>query len=141
MQNEKVQTMYLLIFSVCCAFIISAGFLYRYGNIPRQHPLVTLSVLVAWSFSFLIVFTIPLDITAVSSSSHINQSKLTFFLFLDRLSTMLIRSKQHRKQFHSKLPKALGNGVRRCFSQPLENYLLDITVLDMAYHAANAILS
>jgi len=58
--------MYLLVFAICCAFITSIGFLYRYGNIRNQHPLVSVSVVVAWSFSFLIVFTIPLDITAVS---------------------------------------------------------------------------
>lgn len=58
--------MYLLGFSICLALVISASFLYRYGNIPRQHPIVTLSVLIAYSFSILIVFIIPLDITAVS---------------------------------------------------------------------------
>ncbi|KAG5670335.1 hypothetical protein PVAND_000609 [Polypedilum vanderplanki] len=56
--------MYLLAFAICFAFILSIGFLYRYGNIPRQHPMVSVSVVIAWSFSFLIVFTIPLDITA-----------------------------------------------------------------------------
>ncbi|CAO1430856.1 unnamed protein product [Diamesa serratosioi] len=56
--------MYLLVFSVIFAFALSSGFLYRYGNIQRQHPIVTISVLVAWAFSFLIVFTIPLDVTS-----------------------------------------------------------------------------
>lgn len=58
--------MYLLIFSICLAFLLSISFLYRYAsNISRQHPLVSISVVLAWSFSFLIVFTIPLDVTAV----------------------------------------------------------------------------
>jgi 4-amino-4-deoxy-L-arabinose transferase-like glycosyltransferase len=71
--------MYLLVFSICFALILSAGFLHRYGNIPRQHPLVTISVLIAWSFSFLIVFTIPLDITAVSGFFGVDESFLLIF--------------------------------------------------------------
>ncbi|KAH8276717.1 hypothetical protein KR044_004622 [Drosophila immigrans] len=55
---------YLLSFGIIAALFLSSVFLYRYGNIPRQHILVTLSVLTAWCFSFLIVFTIPLDVTS-----------------------------------------------------------------------------
>lgn len=57
---------FLLGFSVVVALILATASLYRYGNVQRQHPIVTLSVLTAWSFSFLIVFTIPLDVTSVS---------------------------------------------------------------------------
>lgn len=56
---------YLLVFAIFVALFWAAISLYRYGNIQRQHPIVTLSVLTAWCFSFLIVFTIPLDITSV----------------------------------------------------------------------------
>ncbi|XP_058467220.1 LMBR1 domain-containing protein 2 homolog [Malaya genurostris] len=55
---------YLLAFSICLALLLASISLYRYGCIQRQHPLVTFSVLTAWSFSFLIVFTIPLDVTS-----------------------------------------------------------------------------
>lgn len=55
---------YLLAFAVSLALILAGVSLYRYGNIPRQHPIVTLSVLTAWCFSFMIVFTIPLDVTS-----------------------------------------------------------------------------
>lgn len=58
---------FLLVFSVIVALILATASLYRYGNVQRQHPIVTLSVLTAWSFSFLIVFTIPLDVTSVSN--------------------------------------------------------------------------
>ncbi|XP_037940921.1 LMBR1 domain-containing protein 2 homolog [Teleopsis dalmanni] len=54
---------YLLTFSVCLALFLAGISLFRYGNIQRQHILVTLSVLAAWCFSFLIVFTIPFDVT------------------------------------------------------------------------------
>ncbi|XP_052856041.1 LMBR1 domain-containing protein 2 homolog [Drosophila gunungcola] len=55
---------YLLTFGIVTALFLASISLYRYGNIPRQHILVTLSVLTAWCFSFLIVFTIPLDVTS-----------------------------------------------------------------------------
>ncbi|XP_034117995.1 LMBR1 domain-containing protein 2 homolog [Drosophila albomicans] len=55
---------YLLTFAVIVALFLASVLLYRYGNIQRQHILVTLSVLTAWCFSFLIVFTIPLDVTS-----------------------------------------------------------------------------
>ncbi|XP_017863708.1 PREDICTED: LMBR1 domain-containing protein 2 homolog [Drosophila arizonae] len=55
---------YLLTFGVIGSLFLASLMLYRYGNIPRQHILVTLSVLTAWCFSFLIVFTIPLDVTS-----------------------------------------------------------------------------
>ncbi|KAM8703990.1 hypothetical protein ACLKA7_008592 [Drosophila subpalustris] len=55
---------YLLTFGIIAALFLASVLLYRYGNIPRQHILVTLSVLTAWCFSFLIVFTIPLDVTS-----------------------------------------------------------------------------
>ncbi|XP_016961344.1 LMBR1 domain-containing protein 2 homolog [Drosophila biarmipes] len=55
---------YLLSFGIVAALFLASISLYRYGNIPRQHILVTLSVLTAWCFSFLIVFSIPLDITS-----------------------------------------------------------------------------
>lgn len=55
---------YLLVFSICLALMLASISLWRYGCIQRQHPIVTFSVLTAWSFSFLIVFTIPLDVTS-----------------------------------------------------------------------------
>uniref|UniRef100_A0A1A9Z8D5 LMBR1 domain-containing protein 2 homolog n=1 Tax=Glossina pallidipes TaxID=7398 RepID=A0A1A9Z8D5_GLOPL len=55
---------YLLPFAICLALCLAGVSLYRYGNIKRQHIIVTLSVLMAWCFSFLIVFTIPLDVTS-----------------------------------------------------------------------------
>lgn len=58
---------YLLVFGIIVALTLATTSLHRYGNVQRQHPLVTLSVLTAWSFSFLIVFTIPLDVTSVSA--------------------------------------------------------------------------
>ena len=36
----------------------------RYSNVFRQRIVVTLSVLVAWYFSFLIIFILPLDVSS-----------------------------------------------------------------------------
>lgn len=95
--------MYLLAFAICFAFILSIGFLYRYGNIPRQHPLVSISVVIAWSFSFLIVFTIPLDITAVSfifssllySIFFDDSSLIKIFLFLQTVYRQCVAAHQN----------------------------------------------
>lgn len=54
----------LLFGAVILALATSGVALYRYGDIQRQNPIVTISVWIAWCFSLLIVFTIPLDVTA-----------------------------------------------------------------------------
>lgn len=55
---------YLLIFAICFSVILASVALHRYGKIQTQHMIVSFSVLIAWSFSFMIVFTIPLDVTS-----------------------------------------------------------------------------
>jgi hypothetical protein len=82
---------YLLVLATCLALLIASVSLYRYGCIQRHHPLVSLSVLTAWTFSFLIVFTIPLDVTSVSFNSFPEKQKnliIIVLFLLDRLSTM-----------------------------------------------------
>ncbi|ETN63997.1 LMBR1 domain-containing protein 2 [Anopheles darlingi] len=68
---------YLLIFSICLALLLASISLYRYGCIQRQHPIVTISVLTAWSFSFLIVFTIPLDVTSTVYRQCLQEHNIT----------------------------------------------------------------
>ncbi|KAH8332367.1 hypothetical protein KR074_001946 [Drosophila pseudoananassae] len=63
----------LLTFGIVAALFLAGISLYRYGNIPRQHILVTLSVLTAWCFSFLIVFAIPLDVTSTLYRQCVNE--------------------------------------------------------------------
>jgi len=53
----------VFIFDICIAFVLAAVLLWRYSNIMRQPLLVTLAVLTAWFFSFLIIFIIPLDVS------------------------------------------------------------------------------
>lgn len=61
-----------LVAEIICTFIVAASLLYRYGDWFRHHIIVTLSVLVAWYFSFLIIFILPLDVTSVSLTFHKN---------------------------------------------------------------------
>lgn len=56
-----------LVADVSIAFLIAACLLYRYGNWFRHHIIVTLAVLMSWYFSFLIIFVLPLDVSAVST--------------------------------------------------------------------------
>lgn len=55
-----------LVTDVLAAFCLAACLLYRYGNWFRHHIIVTLAVLLAWYFSFLIIFVLPLDVSSVS---------------------------------------------------------------------------
>ncbi|KAM7363978.1 LMBR1 domain-containing protein 2 homolog isoform 1-T1 [Cochliomyia hominivorax] len=68
---------YLLPLAICLALCLAGFSLYRYGNIARQHIIVTLSVLTAWCFSFLIVFTIPLDVTSTLYRQCLQEHNIT----------------------------------------------------------------
>jgi len=52
------------VFDVLVTFFLAAILLWRYSDWYRQPILVTLSVLTAWYFSFLIIFIIPLDVSS-----------------------------------------------------------------------------
>ncbi|CAB3243790.1 unnamed protein product [Arctia plantaginis] len=54
----------LFVIELISAFILAATLLYRYGDCYRNHILVTVSVLTAWYFSFVIMFLLPLDISS-----------------------------------------------------------------------------
>nr|CAG4637678.1 EOG090X03B7 [Chydorus sphaericus] len=55
-----------LVTEITCTFFVAGFILYRYGDWFRHHIIVTLSVLVAWYFSFLIIFILPLDVTSTA---------------------------------------------------------------------------
>lgn len=57
------------IFDIIFSGIITLIFLYRCGNYRRQHPITTIAVFIAWFFSVLFVFILPLDISLVCSIS------------------------------------------------------------------------
>lgn len=76
----------LLGFSICLAFILASTALHRYGKIQTQYLLVSLSVLVAWSFSFLIVFVIPLDVTSTVYRQCLAEHNVTGLTISENLS-------------------------------------------------------
>ncbi|XP_014603740.1 PREDICTED: LMBR1 domain-containing protein 2 homolog [Polistes canadensis] len=49
---------------IAVAFYLAATVLYKYGNVYKQHIIVTVSVLIAWYFSLLIIFILPLDVSS-----------------------------------------------------------------------------
>ncbi|XP_045521222.1 LMBR1 domain-containing protein 2 homolog isoform X1 [Pieris brassicae] len=60
----------LFIIEIISALILAATLLYRYGDCYRNHIIVTVSVLTAWYFSFLIMFILPLDISWTVYRTH-----------------------------------------------------------------------
>ena len=55
-----------LAIEVVCVCCLAAYLLHRYGDYKKQHILVTVAVFVAWYFSLMIVFVLPLDVSNVS---------------------------------------------------------------------------
>ncbi|XP_014675164.1 PREDICTED: LMBR1 domain-containing protein 2-like [Priapulus caudatus] len=49
---------------IFCVFCLAVYLLHKYADWKRQHFLVTLAALVAWYFSFIIIFILPLDISS-----------------------------------------------------------------------------
>ena len=60
-----------LLLNIFFGCFITSIFLYRCGNYRRQHPITTGAVFIAWSFSVLIVFLLPLDISLVKTLSFV----------------------------------------------------------------------
>lgn len=51
---------------ILLSILLATTVLYRYGNWFRHHVIVTAVVLLAWCFSLLIIFILPLDVISVS---------------------------------------------------------------------------
>uniref|UniRef100_A0A7G3ADW4 Putative conserved plasma membrane protein n=1 Tax=Lutzomyia longipalpis TaxID=7200 RepID=A0A7G3ADW4_LUTLO len=68
---------WLLEFSLISSFVIACVSLYRYGKVQQQNVLVTITVAIAWCFSFSIVFIIPQDITATVYRQCLQENNAT----------------------------------------------------------------
>ena len=67
----------IFIFDIVATLALSSLLLYSYGDWFRQRLFVTLSVLLAWYFSFLIIFVLPLDVSSTKYRqclSNLNKS-------------------------------------------------------------------
>ena len=47
--------------------LVTLYVLHQYGNLRKQHYIVTGAVFISWFFSFLIIFVLPLDVSSVST--------------------------------------------------------------------------
>ena len=74
---------------IVAAFCLAATLLYKYGNIFRHHIIVTVSVLIAWYFSLLIIFILPLDVSSVSNFNNIRPINTVTIYFNTLLSCRL----------------------------------------------------
>lgn len=70
-----------LITEVVLTFCLAAFILYKYGDWKRQNILVTFGVLIAWYFSFLIIFVLPLDVSSVSITIFL----LNYLNFIEKI--------------------------------------------------------
>jgi len=64
----------VFVWDLLIAFVAAAALLWRYANWKQQPILVTLAVLLAWYFSLLIIFVIPLDVSSTIYSACSNTS-------------------------------------------------------------------
>ena len=77
----------LFVFDVIATLILSGTLLYNYGNWLRHRFLVTLAVLIAWYFSFLIIFILPLDVSSTAYRQCVNASVEGFLKNVDHNDT------------------------------------------------------
>lgn len=64
-----------LVSEICFTFVLAAFLLHRYGNFTQHHLLVTVSVFVAWYFSFIIIFILPLDVSTTAFRQCLHDSE------------------------------------------------------------------
>ncbi|XP_012280905.1 LMBR1 domain-containing protein 2 homolog [Orussus abietinus] len=63
-----------LLVEVIFEFCLAAFLLYKYGNVFRHHIIVTIAVLIAWYFSLLTIFVLPLDVSSTVFRQCIEQN-------------------------------------------------------------------
>ncbi|VEN38005.1 unnamed protein product [Callosobruchus maculatus] len=64
-----------LISKILFSFILSSTVLYQYGNWFRHRIFVTITVLLAWYCSFLIIFALPLDVISTVYRQCLQENK------------------------------------------------------------------
>lgn len=53
-----------MVIEIVLTCFLAAFLLHRYGDLRKQHVLVTLFTFIAWYFSFMIIFILPLDVSS-----------------------------------------------------------------------------
>nr|CAB3263454.1 LMBR1 domain-containing protein 2-like [Phallusia mammillata] len=66
-----------LVLELIVVFCIALLLLHHYGKISKYHPIVIIATLVAWYFSLIIVFVLPLDVSSTFYRQCITTSEAT----------------------------------------------------------------
>ena len=59
-----------LVVETITLFLVVLFLLNKYANIRQQNVIILVAVFIAWYFSFMIIFLLPMDISLVCSSHH-----------------------------------------------------------------------
>lgn len=92
-----------LTIEVSLVFCVAALMLHRYGDYRKQHILVTVACFIAWYFSFMIIFVLPLDVSSTfyrqciqdntPSVKTLNPNITTTFIYESTPSTLITPDK------------------------------------------------
>lgn len=63
--KSKISAPFILTVEFLLALFLAAYLLHKYGNIRKQNVFVTVSTLVVWFLSFVIIFLLPVDVSSV----------------------------------------------------------------------------
>lgn len=58
----------ILLVELLLAFLLAVYLLHKYANLRHQNPFVTVSTLIVWFLSFVIIFLLPVDVSSVSET-------------------------------------------------------------------------
>ena len=61
---SRVTAPIVLLLESVFSLLLAAYLLWKYGDIRRQNPLVTVSTLLVWFLSFFIIFVLPVDVSS-----------------------------------------------------------------------------
>lgn len=64
-----------LVVEIICTCFLAALLLHRYGDLRKQHVLVTLFTFIAWYFSFMIIFILPLDVSSTFYQQCVEETR------------------------------------------------------------------
>lgn len=124
-----------LISKILLSFIISSTVLYRYGNWFRHRISVTLTVLLAWFCSFLIIFALPLDIISVCYPNQFSSRFLTVYNVSDCVQTTKpnwkLLGECNQLQFNFYSYWTMGKPSWKGFYKFMEDCLLEHSVFNM----------
>ncbi|XP_074598129.1 G-protein coupled receptor-associated protein LMBRD2 [Brevipalpus obovatus] len=104
-------TLWPLTLEITLTFFLASYLLYRYGNWTEHHAGVTVSVFIAWFFSFIVIFILPLDISSTAYRQCIIRANMTFNSSVTDLSVkglLNLTEAGHVNSSHS-LPQVFSN--------------------------------